>query len=171
MRSAILRDLVSPSGYPSSVGASHPRRRLSSSVGTTYLRRTESGRPNLTVGATVKRTRDKEKKRHYIHRPADIDLLYDRGVDHRLLWDPTHRNPHGVQNGCYRRFWQTILCRSVRSIRRGPYVRESLWRHCCRRTAGRFEPRGIRSVLDRGVRSNIYLTSYRQISTAKGKWR
>jgi len=48
MRSAIPRDLVSPSGYPSSVGASHPRRRLSSSVGTTYLRRTESGRPNLT---------------------------------------------------------------------------------------------------------------------------
>jgi len=49
MRSAIPRDLVSPSGYPSSVGASHPRRRLSSSVGTTYLRRTESGRPNLTL--------------------------------------------------------------------------------------------------------------------------
>ena len=48
MRSAIPRDLVSPSGYPSSVGASHPRRHLSSSVGTTYLRRTESGRPNLT---------------------------------------------------------------------------------------------------------------------------
>jgi len=66
MRSAIPRDLVSPSGYPSSVGASHPRRRLSSSVGTTYLRRTESGRPNLTLPLVRKiqrRRREGEKER------------------------------------------------------------------------------------------------------------
>ena len=41
-----MRDPARPS-FP--VGISYIRRRLSSSVGTFYLRRTESGRPNLTL--------------------------------------------------------------------------------------------------------------------------
>jgi len=48
MRSVIPRGLVPPSGYPSSVGASHPPSVPLIPVGTTFLRRTESGRPNLT---------------------------------------------------------------------------------------------------------------------------
>jgi len=58
-----IRDPAGPS-FP--VAASHPRRRLSSSVGTTYLRRTESGRPNLTLPLVRKiqrRRREGEERR------------------------------------------------------------------------------------------------------------
>jgi len=49
MRSVIPWGLVPQSGYPSSVGASHPLSVPLIPIGTTFLHRTESGRPNLTL--------------------------------------------------------------------------------------------------------------------------